>query len=145
MACARCAILCLAWGFCRRVARRSRVSFGMYHPRPGLGSLSLLIHSPGNLRRSTETPFVVRRSARSSVWVVLPDLSRPSTTINAPRAMFSLQSRRSPTRTVRGSPEWRVSLVREGGEARRSSVERLAASASFPQRLQLCNTIVFCS
>ena len=35
-----------------------------------------------------DIPLVVRCDARSSVCVVLPDLSRPSMTMNAPRAMM---------------------------------------------------------
>lgn len=59
-----------------------------------LGGIS--VYSPGNLHRSMDMPFVVRCSVRSSVCVVLPDLSRPSMTINAPRTillMISLQGR----------------------------------------------------
>jgi hypothetical protein len=44
--------------------------------------------SPGNLRWETERPVVARCSARSSVCVVFPDLSRPSMTMNAPRGII---------------------------------------------------------
>lgn len=37
-----------------------------------------------------DMPFVARCSVRCSVCVVLPDLSRPSMTINAPRAMITV-------------------------------------------------------
>jgi hypothetical protein len=47
-------------------------------------------YSPGNLRRSMDMPFVVRCLVRSSVCVVLPDLSRPSMTTNAPRVMITV-------------------------------------------------------
>ena len=42
-------------------------------------------HSPGNLSSLTGTPEEWRRSWRRLVCVVLPDLSRPSITMNAPR------------------------------------------------------------
>lgn len=48
-----------------------------------------LCYSPGNLRRSMDLPFVVRCSVSNSVCVVLPDRSRPSMTINAPRVMIA--------------------------------------------------------
>jgi hypothetical protein len=37
-----------------------------------------------------DRPFVLRCEVRRSVCVVLPDLSRPSMTMNAPRAMITV-------------------------------------------------------
>ena len=60
-----------------------------YYFAAGFFFLFLFYNSPGNLRRSMDIPeVVVRYSVRCSVCVVLPDLSRPSMTINAPRAMI---------------------------------------------------------
>lgn len=51
--------------------------------------LRLATHLPGNFTGLTAIPSAFRCSSRSATWVLLPDLSRPSTTINVPRIFLS--------------------------------------------------------